>query len=137
MRHQIMERNFDSELKFKTSRSSGPGGQHVNKVNTRVELRFDIANSALLNDEEKETLIEKLKNKINNEGVLIIVSQHSRSQIKNKERAVEQFYQLINKALTPVKKRKATKTPGHAKKKRLEDKLKRAEIKELRKPPQL
>lgn len=132
-----MEHKFFSELIFKTSRSSGPGGQHVNKVNTKVELRFDVTNSALLSEEEKEILLEKLKNKITNDGILIIISQHSRSQIKNKEKAIEQFYRLVEKALTPIKKRIATKTPMRVHRKRLENKLKRAEIKELRKPPKL
>jgi ribosome-associated protein len=132
-----MEQRFDKELTFTTSRSSGPGGQHVNKVNTKVELRFDINNSALLGDEEKAILIDKLKNKINKDRVLIIISQHSRSQIKNKEKAIEQFYRLVEKALTPTKKRIATKTPARVHRKRLENKLKRSEIKELRKPPKL
>ncbi len=132
-----MEHLLDSELKFKTSRSSGPGGQHVNKVNTKVELRFDITNSALLSEEEKEILLSKLKNKINNLGILIIISKHSRSQIKNKQKAIEQFYVLIRRALTPSKKRIATKTPASVKRKRLEEKMRRAEIKELRKPPKV
>jgi ribosome-associated protein len=132
-----MNRNFDSELVFRSSRSSGPGGQHVNKVNTKIELRFDIGGSALLNEDEKITLLEKLKNKVNNEGVLIIISQHSRSQIKNKTNALDKFYRLIEDALTPAKKRKATKRPLHDKEKRLEEKQKRSETKELRKPPQL
>lgn len=130
-----MERNFDSELNFKASRSSGPGGQHVNKVNTKVELRFDIPNSALLNDEEKEILLDKLTNKINSDGILIVISQHSRSQIKNKESATEKFYQLIIKALTPAKVRKATKPSHAARAKRLEEKQKLSEKKILRKPP--
>jgi len=128
---------FDSELIFRSSRSSGPGGQHVNKVNTRVELRFDIPNSTLLSNEEKEILLEKLKNKTNNQGILIIISQHSRSQIKNKSNAVEKFYRLMQKALAPAKVRVPTTIPMRIKAKRLEEKLKLSEKKSLRKPPQL
>jgi ribosome-associated protein len=132
-----MNRIFDSELIFRSSRSSGPGGQHVNKVNTKIELRFDIQGSELLSEDEKEILLEKLKNKVNNEGVLIIISQYSRSQIKNKANAVDKFYRLIEEALTPTKERKPTKQPRHIKEKRLEEKQKLSEKKSLRKPPQL
>ncbi len=131
----MIERVFDRELIFRSSRSSGPGGQHVNKVNTKIELRFDIPHSALLSDEEKDILLDKLKTKITNEGVLIIVSQSSRSQIKNKHKATKQLYNLIEKALAPVKVRKPTKPSQAAKAKRLEEKHKLSEKKSLRKPP--
>ena len=132
-----MDKLFDSELIFRSSRSSGPGGQNVNKVNTKIELRFNIPGSAILREDEKETLLEKLKNKINNEGILIIISQYSRSQIKNKANAVDKFYRLIEEALTPAKERKPIKQPRHIKEKRLEEKQKQSEKKDLRKPLQL
>ena len=132
-----MDRVFDSELIFRSSRSSGPGGQNVNKVNTKIELRFNIPGSALLNEDEKETLMGKLKNRVNNEGELIIISQHSRSQIKNKTNAINKFYRLIEEALTPAKERKPIKQLRQPKEKRLEEKQKQSEKKDLRKPPQL
>ena len=126
---------FESELVFSASRSSGPGGQHVNKTSTKVELRFNIPNSALLTDEEKEILLNKLRNKINSDGELIIVSQESRSQLKNKEATLTKFYELIEKALTPEKKRKPTKPTKAAKEKRLEEKRIQSKKKEQRKTP--
>lgn len=132
-----MEKILDNELIFRASRSSRPGGQHVNKVSTKIELRFDVKNSFLLTEEEKELLFQKLKNKINSEGELIIVSQYSRSQLKNKKNAIEKFHVLIEEALIPDKVRKIVKPPPEMKRKRLEEKQKRAEKKELRKPPQL
>jgi len=83
----IQGRDFDKEFVFKTSRSSGAGGQNVNKVNTKVELRFNITGSQILTDEEKELLFLKLGNKINGEGELSIVAQGERSQMQNKEKA--------------------------------------------------
>ena len=128
---------FERELVFTSSRSSGPGGQHVNKVSTKVELRFHIPNSGLLNDEEKDILLIKLKNKINSEGELIIVSQDERSQLKNKEKTIEKFYELLQKALTPPKKRKPTKPTQASKEKRLEKKRIITDKKEKRKPPEI
>lgn len=129
----LNERDFSSELHFSASRSSGPGGQNVNKVNTKVELRFDIASSSLLSDEEKALLMEKLAKKINSEGELILVSQTGRSQLKNKEKAIEKFYSLLTRALTPRKKRKPTKPSQASKEERLETKRKQSEKKERRK----
>ncbi len=123
---------LDKELAFVFSRSGGPGGQHVNKVNTKVELRFDVHASSLLDDELKKLILENLKNHINKEGVLIVVSQESRSQMKNKEKAIEKFYEIINKALQPKKIRKATKITKEAKEKRLKEKKELAEKKERR-----
>jgi len=77
--------DLSSEFQFLTSRSSGPGGQNVNKVNSKVELRFDIPNSSLLNDEQKEILLAKLATKITSDGILSVVSQRDRSQLANKE----------------------------------------------------
>ncbi len=128
--------SFENELIFNTARSSGPGGQHVNKTSTKVELRFNIPASELLNDKEKETLLEKLKNKINKENELIIVSQSLRSQQKNKEEAIDKFYKTIAKALTASKKRIKTIPSAVSKEKRLEEKHKQSEKKERRKPPE-
>jgi len=79
--------DLSGEFQFLTSRSSGPGGQNVNKVNSKVELRFDIQNSSLLSEEQKEILLVKLSAKISSEGILSIVSQRDRSQLTNKDRS--------------------------------------------------
>lgn len=125
-----------SEISFKASRSSGPGGQNVNKVNTKIELRFDVGKSIGLSSEEKDLITEKLANRINQEGILVITVQRSRSQLKNKELAKEKFKQLIFDALTPNKLRIPIKPPAGLKKKRLADKQKQSEKKQLRKPPE-
>jgi len=115
-------RDFDPELIFTASRSSGPGGQHVNKVSTKVELRFDVVNSTLLKPAEKALILEKLAKKITLDGVLIIVSQSERSQLRNKEKSIVKFYFLIAKTLAPKKKRKATRPSASSIEKRLENK---------------
>jgi ribosome-associated protein len=115
-------RDFSSEFKFSASRSSGPGGQNINKVSTKVELRFDIPGSSLLTPEEKKGLLTLLKNKINSEGILIIVAQSERSQLKNKEKTIDRFYAHLKKALTPKKKRRPSKPTPTSKEKRLEEK---------------
>lgn len=102
-------RNLENEFSFTSSRSSGPGGQNVNKVNTKVELRFKVDDSTLLSDIEKTRIKQHLKNRINVDGELIITSQTERSQLKNKEKTMERLYQLIGTALKPKKKRKPTK----------------------------
>jgi ribosome-associated protein len=129
----IRDRNFQDEFVFQASRSGGPGGQNVNKVSSKVELRFHIANSVLLNEEEKTIIAEKLINKINNLGELILVSQTERSQLQNKEKVIEKFYFLIKKALTPRKKRLNTKPTKASVEKRLESKRVQAKIKANRK----
>jgi len=128
----MIDRDFGSEMHFSASRSSGPGGQHVNKVSTKMELRFHVANSMLLTDSEKELINEKLSGRINIAGELIVVSQSERSQLQNKEKAIEKFYILITRALTPRKKRKPTRPPRVAKEERLEAKRQHGEKKERR-----
>ena len=126
-------RNFSHELSFSASRSSGAGGQNVNKVNTKVELRFNIEASELLSEEEKEILKHKLGKKINNDGVLIITSQSQRTQLANKKKAIEKFYATVIKALTPKKKRNPTKPSKASVEKRLKEKRIQSGKKEFRK----
>lgn len=128
-------RDFSHEFEFQFSKSGGPGGQHVNKTSSKVELRFDIDASELLSEEEKEMIKERLKNRISNENVLIISSRSTRSQVKNREKAVIKFYELLNKALQPKKKRKPTKPSKAAKEKRLKKKHIQSGKKEQRKKP--
>lgn len=125
--------DLDSELHFAFSRSSGPGGQHVNKVNTKVELRFNITSSQILNEEQKLSLLQKMSTKINQDDELIVISQESRSQLTNKDIAIEKFYHLINQALKPKKKRRPTLITIAAKERRLKEKKEQGEKKLRRK----
>jgi ribosome-associated protein len=118
----VRERNFENEFLITASRSSGPGGQNVNKVSSKIDLRFNVSASSLLDEEEKEVIHQKLSARINNEDELIIVSQSERSQLQNKELAIEKFYALIEAALKPVRKRKPTKPSYASKMLRLEHK---------------
>jgi ribosome-associated protein len=129
----IRDRDFQNEFVFQASRSGGPGGQNVNKVSSKIELRFHIANSDFLSEEEKATIVAKLANKINISGELILVSQTERSQLRNKEKVIEKFYLLIIRALTPRKKRIDTKPTKASVEKRLESKRVQATIKANRK----
>lgn len=131
----LQERKLEDECVFTAMRSSGPGGQHVNKVNTKIELRFDVNKSTQLSDEEKEMIITRLKQKISEDGMLIITAQDSRSQLKNKQTAIEKFYQLLEDALKKKRKRIPVKIPTVQKEKRLEEKKQKAEKKAMRKPP--
>jgi len=99
------------EIKFKTSRSGGKGGQNVNKVSSKVELNIHLNSSALFTDEQKEILSAKLSNRINVEGVLQIITEEDRSQLRNKERSLDKLFALLKGALQRVKIRKPTK-PG-------------------------
>lgn len=130
-------RPFEEELEIKAVRSSGPGGQHVNKASTKIELRFNVQESALLLDEEKQLLLERLENHITQSGDLIITSQESRSQAANKEDAINKFYELLRQGLKKEKKRKKTRPPKELNEKRLEEKKKQSEKKDLRKPPEI
>ena len=126
-----------AELRFKAVRSSGPGGQNVNKVSSKVVLTFDLANSQALNEEEKILIATKLAPKLTSENLLILNSAEDRSQLKNKAIVTKRFLELIEKALIVPKKRKATKVPKAVVEKRLKDKSSVSEIKENRKKPKL
>ncbi|QHT65649.1 aminoacyl-tRNA hydrolase [Rhodocytophaga rosea] len=126
------QRDFSSELHFATSRSGGAGGQHVNKVSSKVELRFHVDNSAILGEEEKQVLKAKLANKINGEGYLQLISQAERSQLLNKQQVVKKFYQLLEKSFRPVKARKATKPTAASIQERITDKKRNARKKATR-----
>ncbi len=127
--------NLDREVIYKTSRSSGPGGQNVNKVNTRVTLIFNVLQSECLSSFQKDKIYLKLNKRINTEGLLIIHCEQTRSQLKNKEIALKQLHLLISNALIPSKKRKATKPTKSSRLKRLKFKKQNAEKKQNRKKP--
>ena len=122
-----------TEIKFKTARSGGKGGQNVNKVETMVEGYWDINASTLFSEEEKERIRLALANKITGEGLLLVKSQEARTQLANKELVVKKMNLLVTKALVVRKKRKATRPSRVSKEKRLESKKKAADIKEGRK----
>jgi ribosome-associated protein len=123
---------FEKECTFRTARSGGKGGQHVNKVETKVMLAFSIAASALFDENEKATLYRKLAARLTQEGVLQVSSDKERSQLKNKTIAIARAIALLEKALKPVKPRKKTKPTKASVEKRLQNKLLLAKKKEAR-----
>lgn len=127
-----MMTDISGEIKFKTARSGGKGGQHVNKVETMVEGYWQVANSKLFNDEEKKRIAEKLSNKINLGGFLLVKSQSDRSQLGNKELVLKKMNALVQKALLVPKKRKPTKISKLAKQKILDAKKRTGALKKDR-----
>jgi ribosome-associated protein len=122
----------DTELVFSTSRSSGPGGQNVNKVNTRVTLLFDLEGSAALSVEQRALLRQKLPGRISKDGVLRVVSQRHRTQLANRDAAVRRFADLVREALTEAPERVPIPLPARAKARRLEAKRQRGRLKRER-----
>ncbi len=123
------------EIRFITSRSSGPGGQHVNTADTRVTLLFNVDKSPSLTELQQVSITGKLRRRINKRGVLQVTSQRFRSQKSNKDSAIERFIELMQWALKPVTKRKETRVPKSAKRKRLDRKKRTADRKKSRKMP--
>ena len=126
-----------TELTYKAVRSSGAGGQNVNKVSSKVVLTFDFANSQSLSDEEKELSKIKLKSKLTSDGILILNCDEDRSQLKNKALVTKRFLDIIKRSLVVPKPRKPTKTPKSVIEKRLKNKATKAFVKETRKKPEL
>lgn len=128
---------LQSELQFKAVRSSGAGGQNVNKVASKVELIFDMESSIGLSDEEKILLAKTIGNRLTKENVLLLQCEESRSQHKNRELVIIRFFELLKKGLYISKKRIATKIPRAVVKKRLKSKRKVSDKKTNRKPPEI
>ena len=124
-----------SEFSFKAVRSSGAGGQNVNKVSSKVVLTFDLINSKGLNDDEKALLQTKIATKLTQEGILILTTEEDRSQLKNKEKVIKKCFKLLENALIIPKERKETKIPRSVKEKRLNAKKVMSVLKQNRKKP--
>jgi ribosome-associated protein len=123
-----------SELRFRFTRSSGPGGQHVNRSATRVELLFDVAGSPSLTEAQRERALKALAPYIDSDGVLHLISQTFRSQFRNREEAVERFQTLMRRAMKVPKRRRPTRPSRAARERRLASKRRRSEIKRQRGP---
>ena len=123
-----------SELRYRTSRSSGPGGQHVNRSETRVELVWDVRQSPSLNVDQRRRLLDALHNRIDKEGVLHLTSAESRSQERNRAAVTTRFADMVRAALKPQKERKKLRISRAAKQRRLKEKRWRSEKKRLRAP---
>ncbi|MHC1725002.1 MAG: alternative ribosome rescue aminoacyl-tRNA hydrolase ArfB [Syntrophobacteraceae bacterium] len=119
----------EEQLRFTASLSSGPGGQNVNKVSSRVTLWFDVVNSPSLSPEQKELILRRLSTRISKEGILRVISQQTRSQAENKELAIERFVELLRDAVKQLPIRKKTRVSKGAKERRLEEKKQQSMLK--------
>lgn len=135
--NNIRNRGLEKEMEFKATTGSGPGGQHVNRTSSKVELRFHIENSQLLSEQEKARLLSRLSSRITEEGQMILTSQESRSQHINKKDVREKLFDLLENALKPRKKRKKTRPTKASKEKRLKKKKHHSQKKQNRKPPEI
>lgn len=128
---------FIKECQFKAIRSSGSGGQHVNKTASKVELSFNVADSQVFRDRQKERLLLRLSKRLTKDNVLMLQCEDTRSQHKNKELVIKRALEVIKDALVVRKKRIPTKTPKSVIKKRLQNKSRRSAVKSNRKKPDL
>ena len=139
MKDQLFVKNNitipQEELEITTSRSSGAGGQHVNKTDTRITVRWNIKNTIALTDEQKSYLLERLQARITSDGDLIVHNSVSRSQLQNKKNALNNLAAIIRNGLAVQKKRIATKVPKALKEARLKSKSHRSTIKQMRSKP--
>ncbi len=125
----------DSELDFRYARSSGPGGQNVNKVATKVTLLFPVQTSSVLDDDQKRRIADRLANRISKDGVLHVTSERHRTRSANQRDAADRFAELVAGALKPRKRRRKTTVPSSAKRRRLENKRRHSDKKKLRGRP--
>ncbi len=123
------------EISFRTSRSGGPGGQHVNRTESKVELCFDVAHSPSLNGAQRQRILKKLSTFLDQEGVLHLTAQIHRSQFQNKQVALRRFRKLLQEAFRPEKKRRPTKPSKASVERRLKSKRRQSEKKRMRKKP--
>ncbi len=123
------------ELVFTASRSSGPGGQHVNKTSSRITLRFDLEASTRLSEAQKATLRARLATRLTKDGVLMVHAQKHRSQSRNRERAVERFAELLRDALAEAAPRRPNRIPRGVRRRRLDNKRRRSQTKAMRRAP--
>jgi len=129
---RVRAKDLKDEVEMTASKSSGPGGQSVNKTNSKITLKFDVENSSVLNNSQKKTISQKLKSRITKEGMLVISSDAKRTQLQNKDAVIKKLDKLLAKAFKTKKKRKF-QPPKASKKKRLKDKKHHSEKKQMRK----
>ncbi len=125
----------DSDVRFSAARSAGPGGQHVNKVNSRVILEFDVKHTSVLSRYQKRRIAEMVGQRMNQEGVLRLQAQRHRTQSANRADLLEKFVKILQDALRPVKTRVPTRVPHRVREKRLEEKKLRTRVKRVRQNP--
>ena len=125
----------EAELRVRASRAGGPGGQHVNKAATRIEVVWDVATSPSLSDDQRTRLLERLQSRLDRRGRLRVVAEEFRSQARNRGAAIERLRALVTDALRVRRRRKPTRPPAGAAERRLEDKRRRAVRKRERRPP--
>ena len=128
---------LEKELSFKTARSSGAGGQHVNKVSSKVILSFDLENSEGLNTREKRLLKKALSSRLTNDGIINLSCEESKSQYQNKGLVIKRFFSILKKGLIVPKRRIATKPTKASKRRNLDEKKHRGQTKSLRGKPKL